>query len=117
MDIKIKNINGQGTEKEKIVLYVQKMCNLGQYILFDITKDENGFNSNKLRHMFILPNKIVNAGDYVYVYTHKGQDKSYNNKAKTLTYEIYWGLDVNIWNEDGDNVILVHYDDSDMLKI
>lgn len=94
-------------EKEMIVLKVTQLCNIGRYILFDTTYEENGAVSNRHRHSFIFPNLNVSAGDYIILHTDSGTNRTFINKGKTKTYEFYWGLETSVWNQKEDNALLV----------
>lgn len=94
-------------DKECILLKVEEDCNLWPFIIFDATYDENGNSSNLLRHSFIFPSQNVKKGDYVIVYTSKGESQHYKNRVGTTTWEYYWGLDVNVWNDKGDEALLI----------
>lgn len=92
--------------KEMVVIKASEDCNLASYILFDTTFDEDD-PSNLNRHSYMFPNQSVKANDFVLLYTGEGEDKNYPNRAGSTTWEFYWGLDVDVWNTDGDEVILV----------
>lgn len=94
-------------DKEFALFRVKEDCNLWPFILFDATYDENGNSSNLLRHLFIFPSQNVSEGDFVIVYTSTGENTHFKNKAGTMTWIYYWGLGVNIWNNKGDEALLI----------
>lgn len=102
---KIKEIDGQ----ECLIFEVVLDCNLWPYIVFDTTYDEDGDVSNVHRHSYIFPNRTVQKGDYVRLFTGKGKYNNFKNKAGTITHNYYWGFKdgVTIWNEGGDRLLLV----------
>lgn len=63
--------------------------------------------------MIILPNLMVKKGDFVWLYTKAGKYHTHSNDVGTITHNIYWGLDVHVWNNDGDKAYLIHYDNYD----
>jgi len=115
MDLKIVKVSK--TEPEYLVLQVERDHNLWPYILFDTAYDGEGNVTNKNRHSFLFPNLNVKKGDFVIVYTKVGESKSFRNTAGTVTHELYWGLDVNVWNHAKDEVLLVHVDDYKRTKL
>lgn len=111
MDLKLVTIADSGNDKERLIMKAVRACNLNEYIVLDTTYDEDGIVSNKHRHVYIMPDINVNEGDFIWLYTKKGTYHTHNNKSKTITHNIYWGLDIHVWNNDGDKAYLIHYDD------
>lgn len=94
---------------EQIVFKVLEDTNMSYYLLLDNTYDETGQVSNVHRHCFVFPNVNVKRGDYIILYTGVGQQKSFKNKAQTITYVFYWGFegDASIWNDVADKAFIV----------
>lgn len=111
MDLQLVSIKDRGNENERLVMRALRKCNLNEYIVLDTTYDEDGIVSNKHRHVFVMPDIEVNGGDFIWLYTHHGDYHTHNNKSQTITHNIYWNLDINVWNNDGDKAYLIHYDD------
>lgn len=111
MNIELIRIADRGNDNERLIMRAVRECNLNEYIVLDTTYDEDGTVSNKLCHVFIFPNINVNEGDFIWLYTREGRYHTYNNNSNTLTHNIYWGLDIHVWNNDGDKAYLIHYDD------
>lgn len=53
--------------------------------MFDSTYDEEGNISNKHRHMFVFPDQNVKKGDFVWLYTKKGNYYKRDNDSNTTT--------------------------------
>lgn len=111
MDLKLVKIADGNTNDERLIIRAMRPCNLNEYIVLDTTFDEDGIVSNKHRHVFIMPDISVNAGDFIWLYTHQGTYHTHNNDSRTITHNIYWGLETHVWNNDGDRAYLIHYDD------
>ncbi len=111
MDLKLIKIADVCTDDERVVIKAMAKCNLNNYILFDTTFDENGIVSNKHRHVFVFPDLMVEEGDFIWLYTKQGSYGTHNNKSKTITHKLYWGINGHIWNNRGDKAYLLHYDD------
>ena len=109
MEIEVIKIQKEG--KEMIVLRATQLCNVGRYILFDTTYEEDGAISNRYRHSYIFPNINLGTGDFVVLYSEKGTNRVFTNRGNTKTYELYWGLDVPVWNSKEDNALLVKIDE------
>lgn len=105
MEIKVIKVEKKNDD-ERLVLEVTEDCNLWPYIVFDSTFN-NGVGSNLHRHSFIFPNQNVSNGDFILLYTGEGDSNHYRNRAGTTTWEFFWGLDVNVWNQEEDEVLLV----------
>lgn len=107
MEIKIiKIIKG---EDERVVFEALEDCNLWPYILFDSTYDNEGNLSNVHRHSYIFKNRNISHGDFVVLYTGKGDEEHFKNKRGTMTHVYYWGFDMpySLWNKEGDRALLV----------
>lgn len=107
MKAKIVDIRDAGTlRSERVVLKVVTRTDIGGYLLCDTTYTSDGIVSNQIRHPFWFPDKVVDAGDFVVLYTKSGTDSAFKNKSGTQTHRFYWGLERTIWNEAGDGVVL-----------
>ena len=107
MKIEIVSIHEMGKRNEEYVkIKVLESCDLKYYIVADTTYTSDSSISNKMRHMYWFKTKDVSQGDYVFLYTGKGQDRSFANNVKTTTHVFYCGVDNAIWNDDGDGAIL-----------
>lgn len=91
---------------ERLVMEVTEECNLWPFIVFDSTYNDTEV-SNLHRHSFIFPNLNVKAKDFVLLYTGKGENNHYINRGGSTTWELYWGLDIDVWNQEEDEVLLV----------
>jgi hypothetical protein len=107
MKIQIERIVDHGQNSERVELSVTEDCNLGFFIVADTTYTDPTHISNKLRHMYWFVNKEVKCGDKVTLYTRKGMDSSENLPNGRMRYTIYWQLEVNVWNNDGDAAVLL----------
>ena len=103
MDLKILGIFGQDTNDERLTLDVLNDCNIKNYIIMDTTYDDDESISNKWRHALHLPDIMVKKGDQVKIYTRKGKNRTVRAKSNACDLHfVYWGLDGNIWNKEGD---------------
>lgn len=110
MNVVIDKIVDHGHDDERIVLRVVAADDIGNYLVLDTTYSGDGGVSNKVRHPYWFPDQEVGEGDRVVLYTKKGTQYSKTNKDGTTTYIFYWGLDSNVWNNDGDCALLLHID-------
>ena len=104
---------------ECIVFRMLEDSNLSRYILFDNTYDEDGNVSNINRHNFIFPNLNVNKGDFIRIYTKKGERNAFSNKSHTTTYELYWGFDeeYTIWNNPSDVAVIIKIESGQSFRV
>lgn len=118
MSFQILKVKDRGDlDKERVILKANKDCEISWYILFDNTYNDDGTISNLWRHMYIFPQITIKQGDFVWLYTRRGQNINRGNNSGTSTYLLYWGLDETIWNHDEDVAYLVKYIDSQTLKV
>lgn len=118
MKVKILYVKDSGDrKKERLVLKVLSNTDIGSYIVCDTTYHPDDSISNKLRHVFWFPDKIVNEGDFIALYSTSGTDREFENKAGTKTHRFHWGLDETIWNKDGDGAVVFHIDEWIIKKV
>ena len=107
MKIAIRSVKGHGNSLEEAVrLAVLQDCNLHDYLLADTTYSDGGRISNKDRHTYWFPNREVKKNDYVVLHTGSGTYTSKPNTRNGTTHHLYWGLQVAVWNDTGDEAIL-----------
>jgi hypothetical protein len=109
---KIKNPqDSKNTDEEYVILNVitekNEKDHLGKYAIVDETFDKEGDQSNIFRHIFAFPNVEVSNGDCVHLHTGKGKNEVFENSKGSNTYKFYWGSDDFIWNNKGDEAILI----------
>lgn len=116
MDLEIVRIKAPGTEDERILMRAVNNCNLGDYLVYDETFDDEGNPSNLMPHMLRFDNLYLEKGEHVSLRTqgnphrdHKGTLKN----SETVCYYLYWGLDETIFNQEGDTIHLIQIDDEE----
>lgn len=67
--------------------------------------------------LFRFPNLNVKRGDYIVLYTCKGEYETFVNKTGSRTHKLYWGFESNIWNNGCDEALLVKVDDFKKVKV
>lgn len=105
MELQVQKIDKRNG-KELLVMKVMADCNLLPFIVFDTTYEDDEL-SNLNRHSFMFPNQNVKVNDYVLLYTGEGENTHYPNRGGSTTWEFYWGLNVNVWNAGGDEVVII----------
>jgi hypothetical protein len=111
MNAKIRKIIDNGHNDERILIDILADTDIGKFLVLDTTYTSSGDVSNKVRHPYWFPDKAVKKGDLVVLYTKKGKSSSTENKDGTTNHFFYWGLDSNVWNNDGDCALLLHVDE------
>lgn len=110
MNARIRTIIDHGHNDERIVIDITFDTDIGEYLVLDTTYTNQGSISNKVRHPFWFPDQKVKTGDVVVLYTRKGTISSTKNTNGSTSYFFFWGLDSNVWNNDGDCAIIQHID-------
>ena len=114
MKIRINKIDKEDLNKERVLLEVLEDCNTSHYLLFDNTYNSEGILSNRHRHVYFFGALEVKKGDYISLFTRNkrnGDIDRFVNKRGTYTYQLFWGIEHEIWNNTGDMAYLLHYDD------
>lgn len=105
--LKIVKVNNSGElTSEYVFLKVVEECNIGDYLLTDSTYGSDDAPSNKLRHVFFFPAKVVKEGEYVVLRTKSGSYNLGETTAGAPQHNLYWGLKETVWNVDGDKAFL-----------
>lgn len=113
MKVRIYKVVSDSLDVERIVIEVMEDCNMAQFLVFDTTYDNEQV-SNLLRHVYLFGSLAVKKGDFVNLFTRAKEEKdetSFTNKRDTTTYQLFWGLEKQIWNRESDVAYLLHYDD------
>jgi hypothetical protein len=107
MKIAINGIHNDGDQSQEFVeLKVTESTNLKYYLISDTTYIDETTVSNKLPHTYWFSSIEVAKDDFVRLHTKSGAYKMHANTAKTTTHNVYWGLDVPVWNDTGDKAML-----------
>ena len=109
MNLIIKSIKNAGIVKdERLVLKVLKDDDIGNYVIFKTTSFEDNSVTNKVRHAYWFPDKDVQTGDLVVLYTKSGKNvERYNDKSGHTSHFFYWGMKETIWGEKTDSAVLL----------
>ena len=116
--LKINDIHFKGEENELLSMEVTGNGNLKGRMLVDQTFN-SGEPSNKLRHVFVFPDKEVKKGDFIRLYTGKGENRTETNNNGDTVHCFYWGFESSrgVWNKDGDKAFLLNYEVEDSQEI
>jgi hypothetical protein len=98
--------NSNQAIEEYVLLYAHEDLNLMLYAIIDSTFDQEEEASNIFRHVFIFPNKEINKGDFIRLYSGEGNyDIEY--AGDNVIHKFYWGAGNCVWNDTGDTIRLV----------
>jgi hypothetical protein len=96
MKLKITAIRDAGNlDKERVVIKVESTTDIGQYVLLCVDST-NGKPTTSVRNTFWFPDKSLNPGDFVVVYTKRGRPSEKEFKD-AVSHFYYWGIDKPIW--------------------
>lgn len=115
----IKVVNSNTPEEEHVLLRATKeqSISLNGYALLDNTFNEKG-KSNIHKHVFIFPNVTIEAGDYVKVFTGRGDITSVKNDKGTKTHRLYIQSNECIWNDKNqDSAILWKFNEINRVSV
>lgn len=98
--------------KQCLRLKVTADGNLSDYAIVDTTF-KDGIPSNLHQHYYSFPNHPVKDGDFVWLYSTSGTDKTRSNVNETTTHVFYWDLDISVWNTVDTAHLLQIVDSSD----
>jgi len=108
MSIKIVAIQDDGNqEDERILMEVLQDDNTNNYLVLDTTYGSDGIVSNKHKHPFWFPKVSVKKGDFVILYSKKGNYNKFLNQRDTTSHHFFWNLESCVWNNNGDKAYLL----------
>jgi hypothetical protein len=108
MKVEIKSIADKGdSEKERLVLRVIQEVNIGQFFVLCTGFSEGQINTG-IRNTFWFPDKEVNAGDLVVLYTKPGKANEKTQESGAKSHFFYWGLSEPQWKIAERGVVLLH---------
>ena len=106
MNLKITAIRDAGDlYKERIVMRVMKSVDIGDYAILR-TGFQNQELDTRIKNAYWFPNKDVQLGDYVIVYTKRGIDR-YREFNAHISHFFYWGLSEPIWHTPDISAVLL----------
>ncbi|MEX2410160.1 MAG: hypothetical protein WD607_02105 [Candidatus Paceibacterota bacterium] len=107
MNLEIISIHNNGDQnKEYVLMKVLQNCDAGHYILADSTYTDDGKISNKVRHTYWIPDKEVEKGDLISIWTKDGKNTTSKTDSGTPIHRFFWGLNKPVWNDEGDCAVL-----------
>ena len=119
MDIELVSIQNPGLDNEYALIRVRRDCNLSKFLIYDTTYDDEGRVSNKLPHMFRLPDYNVQTmrTPLIRLYTSRSYYiQEWEDPDHVNNLILSWRLNETIWNKEGDKATLVEIcDESDLI--
>lgn len=114
MKLSVVRIDDRGVRgKERVVIKVLADTNLTHYLLLVTSYEGPDEISTDIRQSFWFPSKKVAVGDFVRVYSGKGEPFRSRNKIGTTTHRIFWGLSEAVWGRPEDCAVLIEIADWD----
>jgi hypothetical protein len=99
MALSISTIKGIGDlTNERVVLIADSETDIGKYLLLQTMGDEQAIYALTYAS-FWFPDKMVEEGDYVVLYTKKGSQKNKDRSDGKKTHFFYWDKMSPIWNK------------------
>ncbi len=110
MKLKITAIREAGDlSKERLVMKATAPTDVGEYVLLR-TGTTDGKVTTGVLNTFWFPDKTINVGDYVVVYSKKGRDSEKEFKEVTSHF-FYWGNSEALWNASDVAAVIMHAPD------
>ena len=108
MKIEIKSIADKGDpNKERLVLRVLQDVNIGYFLVLCTGFSEGQVNTG-VNETFWFPDKEVQAGDLVVLYSKSGATNEKTLEGGSKAHFFYWGLSGPLWNAANRGVVVVH---------
>lgn len=109
--------NGSTPGEEYIILKALIDVDLKNYAILDKTFDKEDDESNIYRHFHKLPNKQLNRGETIKIYSGIKRLAKLTDKVAFDEIE-YWGSEKCIWNDNSkDNATIIYFEFIDTEKV
>ena len=107
MKAKITAIRHEGKlSDERLVIKVETACNIGEFLVLH-TGYRGDSVTTRIVDTFWFPDKEVDAGDLVVLYTKTGTN-SEKKDEKNKSHFFYWGKSSPVWNMESTAAVLVY---------
>jgi hypothetical protein len=111
MKLKISSIAALGTaRKERLVLQVLASTDIGEFAVFR-TRERAGTVTTGVLDVFWFPDKAVEAGDLVVLYSKRGRQSEKKLDNGSTVHFFYWGVEDPAWAQEGVAAVLLHVDE------
>jgi len=116
MNFKILRITDAGTlERERVVLKAMSEIDIGDYLLAQTGKSEGTGVTNKIHNTYWFPDKEVEAGDLVVLYTKTGK-RTVKENDNNKSHFFYWGKTSPVWDATDKTAVLMEISSWESLK-
>ena len=97
MKLELRSIQDRGiADKERIVMKANTKVDVGQFAVIEAGFSDGVANSST-RDCYWFPDKVVEEGDWVVLYTKSGDDREKVQKSGATAHFFYWGKNSPKW--------------------
>ena len=115
MKIELKSIQDQGIAgKERVVMKARSKLDVGQFALLQAGYSDGGVNTST-KDCYWFPDKVIEEGDWVVLYTKPGTNKEKIQKSGATAHFFYWGKDSPKWKSKSWAPVLLQVDSWDFI--
>jgi len=108
MKLKIKSAADKGDfEKERLTIKVTSDCDVGDFLLLRAGYREGSVTTDT-HNIFWFPDKQVETGDLVVVYSKSGRQSTKALRSGKTAHFFYWGSDTTLWNGNTTAPVIMH---------
>ncbi|MDD2051086.1 hypothetical protein NPS46_00795 [Pseudomonas putida] len=116
MKFKVLRVAEPGSlEKERVVLKAVTEVDIGDYLLAQTGKGKDTGVTNKIHNAYWFPDREIEAGDLVVLYTKAGK-RSVKENEQNKSYFYYWGKTAPVWDASDRSVVLMEISSWESLK-
>ena len=99
MRVQIRSIEDKGNlSLERIVFRVERELDIGDFMLVR-TAFEGGHVTTEVMNTFWFPDKSVNGGDIIVVYSKSGKERRKRISDNRRAHFFYWGQESPLWDD------------------
>ncbi|WP_163934368.1 hypothetical protein [Paraferrimonas sp. SM1919] len=110
MKLEMKSIRDRGIpDKERVVMRALARIDIGQFALIEAGYS-NGEINTETGDCFWFPDKVIDEGDWVVLYTKPGKSKEKVQKSGSLAHFFYWDKSRAKWSSNSKAPVVLQVD-------
>lgn len=115
MKLELRSIQDRGiADKERIVMKALSNLDVGQFAVIEAGFSNGGVNTST-GDCYWFPDKVVEEGDWVVLYTKPGEDKEKIQKSGATAHFFYWGKNSPKWRVQTRAPVILQVDSWDFI--
>lgn len=100
-------VNHGNLDREAAVFRAKSNINIGDYLVLQTGTDGDVVNNDTL-HSFWFPDRDISGGEYIVLWSKRGNTREVDSKEHGKLHYFYWGLEEPIWGDPNRALVFLH---------